>query len=93
LGVPESPKILYAQAVGKNPVGLCVPLLGKPTLHSRAVRGDELNCRSSVIYADFRLDYKLATLPFTPVVRAFLATDYSRGQFVLAGYAPDGLLK
>ena len=28
LGVPESPKILYAQVVGKNPVGLCVPLLG-----------------------------------------------------------------
>ena len=27
-GIPESPKILYAQAVGKNPVGLCVPLLG-----------------------------------------------------------------
>src|SRR5260370_33883177 len=28
LGVPESPKILYAPAVGKNPVGLCVPLFG-----------------------------------------------------------------
>ena len=33
-------------------------------LHSRAVRGDELSCRSSIIYADFRLDYKLATLPY-----------------------------
>ena len=32
-------------------------------LHSRSVRGDELNCRSSIIYTDFRLDYKLATLP------------------------------
>ena len=30
LGVPESQKILYAPTVGKNPVGLCVPLLGKP---------------------------------------------------------------
>jgi hypothetical protein len=28
MGVPESPKILYGPAVGKNPVGLCVPLLG-----------------------------------------------------------------
>jgi hypothetical protein len=32
-------------------------------LHSRAVRVDELNRRSSIIHADFRLDYKLATLP------------------------------
>jgi hypothetical protein len=30
-------------------------------LHSRAVRG-ELNRRSSIIHADFRLDYILATL-------------------------------
>src|ERR1700686_5124360 len=28
LGVPEAPKILYAPAVGQNPVGLYVPLLG-----------------------------------------------------------------
>src|SRR5271166_2293615 len=34
------------------------------TFHSRSVRGDELNCRSSIIYADLRLDYKLATLPY-----------------------------
>jgi hypothetical protein len=25
MGVPDWPKILYAPAVGKNPVGLCVP--------------------------------------------------------------------
>jgi hypothetical protein len=46
-------------------------------LHSCSVRGGEPHCRSST--PDVRLDYKLATLPFTPVVRAFLATDYSRG--------------
>ena len=28
LGVPESPKILYASTVGRNPMGLYVPLLG-----------------------------------------------------------------
>jgi hypothetical protein len=31
------------------------------SLHSQAVRGDALNCRSPIIYADLRL-YKLATL-------------------------------
>jgi DDE domain len=51
---PQRPSVLHWGGCG-----------GRSTapLHSRAVRGDELNCRSSIIYADFRLDYKLATLP------------------------------
>jgi hypothetical protein len=42
-------------AVGRGRRSVTAPL------HSRAVRSDALNCRSSIIYADFRL-YKLATL-------------------------------
>ena len=41
-------------------------------LHSRSVRCDELNC--PIIYPEFRLDYKLATLP--PKQRCFWARRF-----------------
>ena len=76
--------IRKGQAYGSAP-GAKVGLLHRFIF--RSVRGDELNCRSSIIYADLRLDYNLATLPLILSSGERSTTgDYGRVQGTLCGF-------